>query len=119
MKHVMSMVEGPHQAFVSHSKDWQSIEMQKDLNYIINHVFLPPKLPQKDDSNDTKSAALIGQVLAALRSFQAYVPEHERPEWIGCTKMVGSMLELRDHVGGLMAEKLQITLREMMSGGMN
>ncbi|KAI4225246.1 MAG: hypothetical protein L6R40_008378, partial [Gallowayella cf. fulva] len=90
--------------------------MRKDLDYIINHVFFPPKLPQKDDSDDTKSAALIGQVLAALRSFQAYIPEQELPECIACIKMVGRMLELRDQVGGLMAEKLQETLRKMISG---
>ena len=88
--------------------------MRKDLNYIINHVFLPPKLPQKDDSDDTKSAALIGQVLAALRSFQAHIPEEERPVWNACIKMVNNMLEPRDHVGGLVVEKLQITLRTMM-----
>ena len=93
--------------------------MRKDLDYIINHVFFPPKLPQKDDSDDTKSAALIGQVLAALRSFQAYIPEQELPECIACIKMVGRMLELRDQVGGLMAEKLQETLRKMISGGTN
>ena len=113
------MTEGPHQSLVFHSKDWQSIKMRKDLNYIITHVFFPPKLPQKDDSDDTKSAALIGQVLVALRSFQAHIPEEERPEWIACIKMVSNMLELRDHVGGLVVEKLQTTLRTMTSGGTN
>ena len=93
--------------------------MREDLNYVINHVFFPPKLPQKDDSDDTKSVALIGQVLAALRSFQAHIPEKERPEWIACIKMVSNMLELRDHVGGLAVEKLQTTLRKMISGGRN
>ena len=31
--------------------------------------------------------------------------------------MVGNMLELRDHLGGLVAEKVQTTLKEMMDRG--
>jgi hypothetical protein len=91
--------------------------MHKDLNYIINHVFLPPKLPQKNDSNDTKSASLIEELLAALRSFQALIPEQKRSEWTPCIKMVGNMLELRNHFEGLAVEKVQITLRNMIDGG--
>ena len=93
--------------------------MRQDLIYVINHVFLPPKLPQEDDSDDTKTITFIEQILAALRSFQAHVPEQERPEWIACVKMVGNTLELRDHFGGLDVEKLQRTLRKMISGGTN
>lgn len=93
--------------------------MRKDLNYIIDHVFLPSKLPQKDDSDARKSASLIDELLAALRSLQAHIPKQERSEWIPCIKMVGNMLELRDHLGGLVAEKVQITLKEMMDRGEN
>ena len=93
--------------------------MRKDLDYIINHVFLPPKLPQKDDSDARKSASLIDELLAALRSLQAHIPEQERSEWIPCIKMVGNMLELRDHLGGLVAEKVQTTLKKMMDRGEN
>lgn len=91
--------------------------MRKDLNYIIDHVFLPPKLPQKDDSDARKSASLIDELLAALRSLQAHIPEQERSEWIPCIKMVGNMLKPRDHLGGLVAEKVQTTLKEMMDRG--
>lgn len=93
--------------------------MRKDLNFIINHVFLPPKLPQKDDSDDTKSASFIEELRAALRSLQAHIPEQERSEWIPCIKMIGNMLELRDHFGGLVAERVETTLRRMIDGGTN
>lgn len=93
--------------------------MGKDLNYIINHVFLPSKLPQKDDSNATKGASLVKEVLLALRSFQDSIPEQERSEWIPCIKMVGNMLEIRDHFGGLVAKKVETTLRGMVDGGTN
>lgn len=93
--------------------------MRKDLNYVINHVFLPPKLPQKDDSDARKSASLIDELLAALRSLQLHISEQERSEWTPCIKMVDNMLELRDPSGGLMAEKVQTTLREMIDRGTN
>lgn len=85
----------------------------------VNHVFLPPELRQKNDSDDTKSPSLIKELLAALRSLQALVPEQERSEWTPCIKMVGNMLELRDHLGGLAVEKVQITLGKMIYGGTN
>lgn len=89
------------------------------MNYIIDHVFLPPKLPQKDDSDARKSASLIDELLAALRSLQLHISEQERSEWIPCIKMVGNMLELRDHLGGLVAENVQTSLKKMMDRGMD
>ena len=93
--------------------------MCKDLNYIINHVFLPPKLPQKDDSNTAKGSSLLEEVLTALKSFQAHIPEQERSEWIPCIKMVRKMLQIRDHFGGLVAKEVETTLMEMADGGTN
>ncbi len=90
--------------------------MRKDLSYVITHVFL---LPQKYDSDDTKSASLIEELLAALKLLQALIPEQGRSEWIPCIKMVGSMLEIRDHFGRLAAEKVQTTLKKMIDGGTN
>ncbi|KAA6412393.1 MAG: hypothetical protein FRX48_03383 [Lasallia pustulata] len=90
--------------------------MRKDLNYIVNHVFLPLKLPQKNDSDDAKGASLIEELRAALKSLQAHIPERERSEWIPCIEMVGNMLELRDQFGGLVAEKMEAMLRKMIDG---
>ena len=93
--------------------------MRKDLNYIIDHVFLPLRLPQKDDSDDEKSISLIKELRAALNLLQAYIPDQERSGWIPCINMVNNMLELRDHFGGLVAKKVETTLRKMIDGGTN
>ena len=93
--------------------------MREDLNYIIDHVFLPLKLPQKDDDDATKGAALVKEVLKALQLLQAHIPTQERSEWIPCIKMVGNMLQTRDHFGELLVEKVETTLREMVDGGTN
>jgi hypothetical protein len=93
--------------------------MCKGLNYIIAHVFLPSKLPQKDDSNTTKGASLVEEIITALKSLQAHVPTEERSTWIPCIKMVNDMLQVRDHYGGLVAREVEITLMGMVDGGRN
>lgn len=93
--------------------------MRKDLNFIINHVFLPSKLPQKDDSDDTKSASFIEELRTALRSLQAHISEQERSEWISCIKMIDNMLELRDHFEELVIERVKTTLRRMIDEDTN
>lgn len=93
--------------------------MRKGLDHIIDHVFLPLKLPQKNDSNATKDASLVEEVLTALRSLQTHIPTQERSEWIPCIKMVDNILQVRDHDGGLVASKVVTTLSQMVDGGRN
>lgn len=93
--------------------------MGKELDYIIHHVFLPPKLPQKDDSGVEKTNALIEMVLAATSLLQDHLPEQERSEWNPCMKMMRNMLELKNQSGHLIAKKLKRALRNMADGGMS
>ena len=93
--------------------------MHRNLNYIVNHVFLPPQLPQKDDHDASKDAALIEKFVEALSLFKAYIPDHEFPEWSSCIKMANSMLELRAHSGDLVPENVVTALREMNIRGIN
>ena len=93
--------------------------MSNDLTYIINHVFLPPKLPQTDDSHAAKDELLIKELLAALKSLQHHIPETEHPKWIPCIKMVHTMLTLRNHSGGLVPDRLEKAFGEMLDGGMS
>ena len=90
-----------------------------NLNYIIHHVFLPSKLPQKDDDEATKSTILIEKLLAALKFFQSHIEERKRSEWTPCIEMISSMLESRDRLGGLVAEKLESKLEVLKGGGMS
>lgn len=48
-------------------------KLRKYLNYIINHVFLPLKLPQKDDDDVAKGAALVKEILTTLQLLQAHI----------------------------------------------
>jgi hypothetical protein len=88
-----------------------------DLKYIINHVFLPPELPQKDDSDFLHGVGLIEELESALSSFQSYLPHHQRSRWSSCIKMVREMLETRDGFGKISTKALEKSLKSMLDGG--
>jgi hypothetical protein len=41
-----------------------------NLNYLINHLFLPPQLPQEDDSSTAGPRALLHHVAESAYAFQ-------------------------------------------------
>lgn len=45
-------------------------EPSRKWMYLINHVFLPPKLPQEDDTSGPFEENLIREVLTALNDFR-------------------------------------------------
>lgn len=51
------------------------------ITYLVHHVFLPPKLPQEDDSSDEHDKIMINTTLAALLQFKALFP-HKRADGI-------------------------------------
>ncbi|OBT60140.1 hypothetical protein VE03_10212, partial [Pseudogymnoascus sp. 23342-1-I1] len=87
-----------------------------DLRYIITHVFLPPKLPQKDDSDINHDLALINEFTVALESFQALLTDQEHLRWSGLVVMLSNMLELRGPPGDLLSEKVEISLERIKTG---
>jgi len=42
------------------------------LRYLIDHLFLPPELPQKDDSDPTSTHALLSHVSDSAAAFLRY-----------------------------------------------
>ena len=94
--------------------------MAKDrfLEYAVHHVFLPPKLPQRDDGDLEKERKLVQEYLKALRLFQSLLAEEERLPWMSCIKMVSKMLETRQDNGYLLAETLDTSLESIEDGGL-
>jgi hypothetical protein len=67
------------------------------LLYIINHVFLPPKLPRTDDSRTTYERALIRSVKSALEQFLPQLSDREDEIGINrCIAMVDAIRTTRD-----------------------
>ena len=88
------------------------------LSYIITHVFLPPKLPQEDDSDFENDSSLVDECCAALRSFQAHL-EQEHGKWTNPILMVSRMLELRGPSGHMLPDEVDASLERMKKGGMS
>lgn len=87
------------------------------LKYIITHVFLPPKLPQEDDSDYEKDSTVIRECSSALKSFQA-VLEQCHGRWTHAIMMLSRMLELRSPSGYMLPEAVDTSLERMAMGGM-
>jgi hypothetical protein len=82
-----------------------------NLSYVINHVFLPPKLPQVNDSNFEMEFNLGKQCEAALELFQTHLSAQTHSKWATCAKMLKNLLALRrrgdmelDEVGRYLGE---------------
>lgn len=87
------------------------------LNYIINHVFLPPKLPQSDDSSHDMSSILMERFIGAMKEFQSFLPQEDSARWSVCTECFQRTLELREQGGKFSGEKFGLALKQMASGG--
>ncbi|KAL3419433.1 hypothetical protein PVAG01_09655 [Phlyctema vagabunda] len=87
------------------------------LLYMIHHVFLPPQLPQEDDSSSDLDHALAEQCEAALELFRTHLPTEQHLKWATCTKMLGNTLTLRTRNGDLMAERMEHALVQMEING--
>jgi hypothetical protein len=90
--------------------------MAQWLSYIINHVCLPPQLPQKDDSGFEQDVALLIECQAALRSYQTHLSD-ESWRWVNCTGMVNNMINIGDSSGDMLPQKVKTSLKEMADSG--
>ncbi|KAF8464517.1 hypothetical protein JB92DRAFT_2070410 [Gautieria morchelliformis] len=109
-----------------------------DIGYIVNHLFLPPRLPQGDDSRDMswpqcdepptatlsntlrghrKQDALLSHVIESARHFYQAVnhgqaDQDARQCWRVLYKMLRSMRRVR-HETSINSEKLQQVIQDM------
>lgn len=65
------------------------------LLYQIDHVFLPPKLPQQDDFTVSNDRALLGHILGALHCFKDHVGQEHHPDVQRAVGMICAMLRCR------------------------
>ncbi|KAI1459754.1 hypothetical protein F4805DRAFT_420134 [Annulohypoxylon moriforme] len=53
------------------------IKSPEQISYIVNHVFLPSKVPQQDDYEEDCEQALLNATLNALSNFRKHVQDYE------------------------------------------
>ena len=87
---------------------------------VVEHVFMPPKLPQEDPGEQIEqrmNMALCNNLIEAARDFFQDVPASQRPLWEHMIKM----MELARRVAKVPLEEavLQRVFSNMMIGGMS
>jgi hypothetical protein len=65
----------------------------EDILYVLNHVFLPPQLPQEDDSDRNRDIVLSHLVYNASIDFVNFLLEDQRQKWSIVTQMLRIFLE--------------------------
>lgn len=67
------------------------------LLFLVHHVFLPPKLPQKDDSAFGFDFALLEMVIEALGAFRFFFNGRQLPTIDAMTSMLLNMKAVHTH----------------------
>ena len=87
------------------------------LKYLINHIFLPLKLPQSEDQDIDKDLAICDRIIACGRNFQQLLPACRTSTW----DLILTMMErLRDllSTNTLNKDKLLSWMKDLKPGGM-
>jgi hypothetical protein len=88
-----------------------------ELHYLINHVFLPPQLPQKTDAAPEKDVALTKEVLNALQGFHAIEYDGHGSAFEVCISMVKKTLDSRAPIGTLLISKVKAQMGGLSDKG--
>lgn len=78
-----------------------------DVTYLINHMFLPPKLPQSDDHDPAQEYMMINVIIVSLINFKSTLEPNCRAIVESALAMVISLRELRERgpASGIIREK--------------
>jgi hypothetical protein len=92
-----------------------------DLTYLINHLFLPPKLPQQDDSDSPGAQALLHFITNSAAAFLGALWDKNvdigvLDRWRTLHKMLESMTSLHQSVH-IPLEGLRRTINNMKIHG--
>ena len=87
------------------------------LQYLFHHVFLPPKLPQSEDSSIPMEVELLKQTRAALEEFGCLQDSSSRSQWLRLENMVERMLEATGDTDHLLGAKLDTQFQSMEIDG--
>lgn len=71
----------------------------EDLVYILNHVFIPPRLPQEDDHDDNHDIALCRVICDASQRFAGFLSQPQRGLWSTVDQMLQKVLRTTEVLG--------------------
>lgn len=71
---------------------------QSDLEYLINHVAFPPKLPQEDDYSAAGQRAVTKLLLHAAEAFHDILPGGDRSSWSELVSTIRHAKSIHDDI---------------------
>ncbi|KAI0944322.1 hypothetical protein AcW1_002062 [Taiwanofungus camphoratus] len=84
------------------------------LDYVITHIFLLPKLPQEDDQKCHKDHALC-KIYDHAETFQHHLPANEQTNWEPMLQMLRIILDSQAN-DALDTEHLERWMKDMQQG---
>ena len=87
------------------------------LTYLLNHIFLPIRLPQSDDYDIEKDLAICDQILDHASAFQEFLSPPQSTAWKSIFKMVQTLRKLQS-TSVLDVEELKYSMKDLIPGGM-
>lgn len=84
--------------------------------YLVNHIFLPPKLPQEDDLNDPDEHAIIEHVYQSSQEYFSLIRERYKSRWSPIVKMLKNLCSSHETFV-LSGEDMERSMTEMEPGG--
>jgi hypothetical protein len=89
----------------------------KALDYIINHVFLPSKLPQADDNDPKYDLVLLSWVYEILDMFQHHMTADGQLGIKNAKSAIKNLIKVRDEQGNINENELQKLLQGISRNG--
>jgi hypothetical protein len=90
----------------------------EDLSFMVNHVFFPPKLPQKDDMDEDgwKEYTLCSLTYRFAKSYRRLLPATQRVRWDPILRMLENIRSSHES-SKLSVENITQCMEGMESGG--
>jgi len=92
----------------------------KVIEYLVHHIFLPPKLPQADDSNWENETILVDMIFDLLFEFENHIKDDQHALISSVIVAFDSLRAIHHEVdsGGVISEeKLVNALRQLCERG--
>jgi hypothetical protein len=84
------------------------------ISYLVNHVVLPPKLPQKDDYNVSYEQCLIDMVIRALQDLRDGTKDEDlKVVFASAVQAIVNLDNIRDNYGNVSSLQLKKVLQKL------
>ena len=84
------------------------------IEYMANHVFLPPKLPLHDDGDLSFDARLCAELTRSAKDFKNFLPTPTKERWVQILRMT----ETIESTIAMTGDSVTQSMSRMQVGGM-